>query len=140
MLHSTCRRAAGYLLPPARHILKRSHVPYNCFGNGRLCITHGLASRYSTYSTTRQPSPVLLTRSDAQKQTIYALSTPPGKGGVAVIRVSGPEALEVWHRMVRPHKPKTRPAPWKLERCRVVHPENLDEVIDDGLSVFFEGL
>lgn len=80
-----------------------------------------------------------LTRSDAQKQTIYALSTPPGKGGVAVVRISGPEALEVWRKMVKPYKTKSQPTPWKLERCRIVHPDNQDEVIDDGLSVFFEG-
>jgi len=77
--------------------------------------------------------------SDAQKQTIYALSTPPGKGGIAVIRVSGPEALEVWKRMVRPHKSRLQPTPWKLERCQIVHPENPNEVVDDGMSVFFQG-
>jgi tRNA modification GTPase len=80
-----------------------------------------------------------LVRSDGQKQTIYALSTPPGKGGVAVIRVSGPEALEVWRRMVRPLRTKPQPAPWKLERCKIVDPEEPNEVLDDGLSVFFQG-
>lgn len=81
-----------------------------------------------------------LTRSDAQRQTIYALSTPPGKGGVAVVRISGPKVLEVWRRMVRPRQQKSQPTPWKLERCRIVHPENTEETIDDGLSVFFQGM
>ena len=82
--------------------------------------------------------------SDAQRRTIYALSTPPGKGGVAVIRISGPDALQVWRSMVRTRaqeKGKTRewkPEPWKMYRCSVVHPES-GGVLDDGLAVFFEG-
>ena len=34
--------------------------------------------------------------------TIAAVSTPRGKGGVALIRISGPEAADVLHRMFRP--------------------------------------
>jgi len=28
------------------------------------------------------------------------------------------------------------PTPWKLHRCRIVHPEN-ETLIDDGLAVYF---
>lgn len=83
-----------------------------------------------------------LTTSDAQRKTIYALSTPPGKGGVAIVRVSGPDALHVWNRMVRSHnadKPITNPKPWKVQRCRIVHPEN-ESLIDDGLAIYFRGV
>ncbi|KAI0829337.1 tRNA modification GTPase TrmE [Trametes gibbosa] len=82
--------------------------------------------------------------SDAQKRTIYALSTPPGKAGVAVIRVSGPNALDVWRHIVQTRhegKGKARescPEPWKMHRCRVVHP-GTQEVLDDGLAVVFKG-
>ncbi|KAI0773805.1 tRNA modification GTPase TrmE [Fomes fomentarius] len=80
--------------------------------------------------------------SDAQKRTIYALSTPPGKAGVAVIRVSGPDALDVWRGTVKgygKHKARERvPEPWKMHRCHVVHPGS-GEVLDDGLAVFFKG-
>ncbi|TEB29453.1 tRNA modification GTPase TrmE [Coprinellus micaceus] len=85
-----------------------------------------------------------LPRSDAQKSTIYALSTPPGRGGVGVVRISGPDALkEVWGRMVKPYAGSTskdllNPTPWKLYRCRVVHPST-GETIDDGLAVYFKG-
>jgi tRNA modification GTPase len=41
--------------------------------------------------------------------------------------------------MVRPHKPRKQPTPWKLERCKIVHPDRPEEVIDDGLCVFFHG-
>ncbi|KAI0771540.1 tRNA modification GTPase TrmE [Trametes elegans] len=82
--------------------------------------------------------------SDAQKRTIYALSTPPGKAGVAVIRVSGPDALNVWKELVQTRArgkgkaPERDPEPWKMYRCRVIHPVT-NEVLDDGLAVFFKG-
>jgi tRNA modification GTPase len=83
-----------------------------------------------------------LVQSDAQRSTIYALSTPPGKAGVAVVRVSGPDALDVWRKMVisysKPKKPKTHPEPWKMERCRITDPQT-NEVLDEGLAVFFKG-
>ncbi|KAG6896870.1 hypothetical protein C0992_005561 [Termitomyces sp. T32_za158] len=81
-----------------------------------------------------------LVASDAQRRTIYALSTPPGKGGVAVIRISGPDALLVWDSMVRTSKKKKVPEPWKMERCRISHPYNESGALDDGLAVYFKGL
>ena len=82
-----------------------------------------------------------LLASNTQRQTIYALSTPPGKGGVAIVRVSGPDAKVVWDNMVRsykPNKPIKDPIPWKLHRCHIVHPKN-KSLIDDGLAVYFKG-
>ena len=34
--------------------------------------------------------------------TVCALSTPPGRGGIAVIRISGPDALAIAGRVFRP--------------------------------------
>ena len=82
-----------------------------------------------------------LVTTDAQRKTIYALSTPPGKGGVAIVRVSGPDALHVWRRMARSNKseePMKDPTPWQMKRCRIVHPES-EMLIDDGLAVYFRG-
>jgi tRNA modification GTPase len=81
--------------------------------------------------------------SDAQRKTIYALSTPPGKSGIAVIRVSGPEALSVWQRMVRSARlgranTARLPEPWKLERCHILDPHT-SEILDEALAVFFRG-
>lgn len=87
--------------------------------------------------------PQAMVRSDAQRSTIYALSTPPGKAGVAVIRVSGPESLQVWRSMVsvRLRKGKNKeslPESWKMYRCDVVHPSTR-ELLDSGLAVYFKG-
>ncbi|KAH9918164.1 tRNA modification GTPase TrmE [Fomitopsis serialis] len=83
-----------------------------------------------------------LSLSDNQRRTIYALSTPPGKGGVAVIRISGPDALLVWRAVVnrgaRKDGPRNDdPAPWQMYRCKVTHPVS-GEVLDDGLAVYFK--
>ncbi|KAG6861491.1 hypothetical protein C0995_015918 [Termitomyces sp. Mi166 len=94
--------------------------------------------RCSRSLTTKNRPHVDLVASDAQRQTIYALSTPPGKGGVAVIRISGPDALLVWNSMVKTSK-KKHPEPWKMERCRISHPFNESEPLDDGLAVYFKG-
>lgn len=88
-------------------------------------------------------NPYVPALSDAQRRTIYALSTPPGKAGVAVVRISGPDALLVWKRMVRIHGGKHKrhlPEPWKMERCRITQPEEGGEALDDGLAVYFRGL
>lgn len=39
--------------------------------------------------------------------TIAAISTPRGKGGVALIRISGPEAAAVGDRVFRPKNKKS---------------------------------
>ncbi|KAF8514806.1 tRNA modification GTPase GTPBP3 [Hysterangium stoloniferum] len=81
-------------------------------------------------------------RSPAENTTIYALSTPPGKGGVAVIRVSGPAAAAVWQRIVRPISPSKWTYPNKyqiprsalMHRCLVIDPD-AEESLDDGLAI-----
>lgn len=92
--------------------------------------------------------------SPAQKDTIYALSTPPGRAGVAVIRISGPRVLDVYNHLV---KPKTRrksnngfsdennlslftaqPEPWKIHRCSITDPDT-KQILDEGLAVYFAG-
>lgn len=123
------------------------------------------APRYSQASTPTTYERNALPLSDAQRKTIYALSTPPGKSGVAIIRVSGPDALDVWQRMIRStrvartisneeRRKRKRdrdceridneasqlvlPEVQKLERCRVVDPHTSHH-LDDALAVFFRG-
>ena len=104
----------------------------------------GLASSTQVMRTMREgreEKKRTLVLSDAQRRTIYALSTPQGKAGVGVIRISGPDARKAWHEMVRTKKEKNGidPKPWLFHRCRVVHPET-GETLDEGLAVFFKGV
>lgn len=113
-------------------------------------VTRAVLRRKSTTSHSLTPCPYPspcspprpdLTPSDAQRRTIYALSTPPGKGGVAVIRVSGPDAAKVWKTVTRPLRPSiidTPPTPRIAELRHVIDPITREK-LDDGLILFFKG-
>ena len=73
--------------------------------------------------------------------TIAAVSTPRGKGGVAVIRVSGPDAIGIAERMFRPFSGKrlTEYESRKAIYGEILAPETQGEwlPIDDGLATVF---
>src|ERR671924_131303 len=46
----------------------------------------------------------------ATADTIVAIATPPGEGGVGIVRLSGPRALEVGRALVRPARRTTWPS------------------------------
>lgn len=67
--------------------------------------------------------------------TIFALASAPGRGGVAVFRVSGPVASEVITRLCRPaNLPKPREAV-----LRKLHHPKTGDVIDQALILYFKG-
>lgn len=69
--------------------------------------------------------------------TIAAISTPPGKGGLAVIRISGSEAVAIGEKMF---KTKSGRKLSEIEGAKMVYGDILynGKIIDDGLaSVFF---
>ncbi|MGE5539752.1 MAG: tRNA uridine-5-carboxymethylaminomethyl(34) synthesis GTPase MnmE [Gemmatimonas sp.] len=70
----------------------------------------------------------------ADRATIFALASAPGAAGVAVWRVSGPAAADVFAALCRRSLPDAR----SMVRVRV-HARATGEVIDDGLAVWFEG-
>ena len=65
-------------------------------------------------------------------KTIYALSSAPGKSGIAVIRVSGPEAKKIGNLFNI-----DLPDPKKVQIAKLVHPRNGD-IIDKALITFFK--
>ena len=84
-----------------------------------------------------------------QGSTIYAVSTPPGRGGVAVVRLSGPRSWEIGRRLTaassgfglpeeerRRRKAKddeTTMKPGVLRRARFVYETEVD--LEEGLEV-----
>ena len=66
-------------------------------------------------------------------ETIYALASAQGRAGVAVIRVSGPQALHSFEKLCGIHKPVRR----KSYYCTFKNPAS-GAVIDKGMAVFFE--
>ena len=60
--------------------------------------------------------------------TIYALSTGPGVAGVAIIRISGPEASEVIKSLTKGGLP-----PPRLATLRKINNINTFRLIDEGI-------
>ena len=63
--------------------------------------------------------------------TIAAIATPPGRGGIAVVRVSGPAACEIARRLIG-----RAPAPRTATRAKFL--DGAGAEIDDGLALRFE--
>ena len=66
--------------------------------------------------------------------TIFALSTGPGISGVAIIRISGPEAANVLKSLTGKETPKPR-----MATLRKINNINTSELIDEGLILWFPG-
>lgn len=66
--------------------------------------------------------------------TIVAIATPPGEGGLAVIRISGPEARAVAAKIFRPARPGPL-RPYRLRYGHVVDPAS-QAVLDEALAAF----
>ena len=67
----------------------------------------------------------------ATGDTIAAIATPPGRGGIAIVRVSGPHVVEISRRMLgRVPAPRMATFTRFEDRCGAV--------IDDGLALRFE--
>ncbi|MCP4413118.1 MAG: tRNA uridine-5-carboxymethylaminomethyl(34) synthesis GTPase MnmE [Gammaproteobacteria bacterium] len=71
------------------------------------------------------------TRSETRSETIVALATPAGRGGVGIIRISGPEAQKI-AKAILGHVPQHR----KAEFLDFKDAE--DQLIDQGIALFFQ--
>ncbi len=67
--------------------------------------------------------------------TIAAIATPPGKGAIGVLRLSGPEALEIGARVWEGKDPRRLPG-GRFTYGKLKDPET-GEVIDEGLLLVF---
>ncbi|HWS99262.1 MAG TPA: tRNA uridine-5-carboxymethylaminomethyl(34) synthesis GTPase MnmE [Pyrinomonadaceae bacterium] len=69
------------------------------------------------------------------KDTIVALSTPPGRSGIGVIRLSGPRSLEIARRLVQDEnfEPESHRAV-----LRNLHDDSSGEVLDRALLTYFK--
>ena len=75
---------------------------------------------------------------DMESGTIAAVATAPGAGGVGIIRISGPKALEIISAMFRPSSPKFKGfTPRFLHHGHVLDAAGREA--DDALVVYFKG-
>ncbi len=70
--------------------------------------------------------------------TIVACTTPPGYSSIAVVRLSGDQAISLLHRIFRPVEPRTDFEPQRVYYGSIIDAKN-DETIDTALAVIFRG-
>lgn len=72
--------------------------------------------------------------------TICAIATPPGEGGVGIVRLSGPSARAILHGLYRTERLRVR-VDWPSHRLFLGHVVDPDsgEPIDQVLAVFMQG-
>ena len=68
--------------------------------------------------------------------TICALSSPPGRSGIAIVRMSGMKCLEIYKKVFHTKSKRERPIQRVSNLGRLVDPRNGDE-IDQAIAVFF---
>jgi tRNA modification GTPase len=66
----------------------------------------------------------------ATRDTIAAIATPAGRGGIGVVRISGPRAAEIAHALIG-----ALPSPRRVRLC--AFRDARGETIDEGLAIFF---
>lgn len=67
------------------------------------------------------------------EETIFALASGAGRAGIAIIRLSGPDA----GRALQSLSGNGLPAPRQATRTSFQHPNNKDSILDDGLALWF---
>jgi tRNA modification GTPase len=72
------------------------------------------------------------------RETIAAIATPPGFGGIGLIRISGPAAEGIARRLFRPARPLRALLSHHLYHGDIVDPET-GAVLDDVLMAFLKG-
>ncbi|GAC1548016.1 MAG: tRNA uridine-5-carboxymethylaminomethyl(34) synthesis GTPase MnmE [Herpetosiphon sp.] len=67
--------------------------------------------------------------------TIAAIATPSGEGGVGIVRLSGDEALAIAHKLFRPRRAGARMIPQMLRYGHVLRQDGT--AVDEAMAVFF---
>ncbi len=94
-------------------------------------------SEHTTHPHPPTPMPT------AQTETIAALATAPGEGGIAVLRISGPKAPQILTTLFRPaflrNGSKTSPEDYESHRLyygKIFGPQNT--LLDEGMAVWMK--
>ncbi len=71
--------------------------------------------------------------------TIAAIATPPGEGGIGIVRVSGPDAFVLADRLFHPRsqRPPSRVSRFPTVRYGTIRDPETDETVDDALLLRF---
>lgn len=75
-----------------------------------------------------------MTYTDTDDVTIAAISTPPGAGGIGIIRISGSEAVRIMKRIFKPADSSCTLESHRLYYGTIVNPDN-GQMLDEVLAV-----
>jgi len=78
-----------------------------------------------------------MTEHTAATDTIAAISTPPGRGGIGIVRLSGPDSVSIAAQLVRLRHPLAAAHARLAEVVDDSRPDAEPEVIDEALVTYF---
>jgi tRNA modification GTPase len=83
-----------------------------------------------------QPNPQSAEREFSPNETIAAISTPPGRGGIGIVRLSGPDAVSIAMPMLRLRSPLS---PGQARFAEIIDPgvEGGGAVLDEAVVTYF---
>jgi tRNA modification GTPase len=82
-----------------------------------------------------QPNPQIAEQELLANETIVAISTPPGRGGIGIVRLSGPHALDIASALLTPRNPLTHA---QARFAEILDPEAQTK-LDEAISTYFAG-
>jgi tRNA modification GTPase len=75
---------------------------------------------------------------DLDNDTIAAIATPTGSGGIGIVRISGPQSLAILNDIFDPQNPKSKPTPYMLRFGKIIGRKDR-KALDEVLAVFMPG-
>ena len=82
-----------------------------------------------------QPNPQLAEQESVANETIVAVSTPPGRGGIGIVRLSGPHALEIANALLTLRNPLAHA---QARFAEILDPESKSK-LDEAVATYFAG-
>ncbi|MBB6145710.1 tRNA modification GTPase [Silvibacterium bohemicum] len=80
-----------------------------------------------------QPHPQVAEQESIAHETIVAISTPPGRGGIGIVRLSGPHALEIANALLTLRSPLAH----ALARFAEIHDPESNSKLDEAIATWF---
>jgi tRNA modification GTPase len=84
---------------------------------------------------TVQPNPQLVEQEIPANETIVAISTPPGRGGIGIVRFSGPLAVTIANSMLVLRNPLAH----AQARFAEIHDPETQAKLDEAIATYFAG-
>lgn len=82
-----------------------------------------------------QPNPQLAEQESPANETIVAISTPPGRGGIGIVRLSGPRALAISNSLLTLRNPLEH----AQARFAEIHDPETQSKLDEAIVTYFAG-